>query len=97
MLTELSRREREANIKPDPDIDIFMKVRMDCNRIESIIIVRKVFSSLKYALNIWILQAAALEGQETTVTTDYILKVLDANLTRPGSCRITQRYTYGYN
>lgn len=26
MLTELARREKEANIKPDPDIDIFMKV-----------------------------------------------------------------------
>ena len=26
MLTELSRREKEANIKPDPDIDIYMKV-----------------------------------------------------------------------
>ncbi|AAF71978.1 Putative ABC transporter [Arabidopsis thaliana] len=25
MLTELARREKEANIKPDPDIDIFMK------------------------------------------------------------------------
>ncbi|KAK4590522.1 hypothetical protein RGQ29_020894 [Quercus rubra] len=25
MLAELSRREREANIKPDPDIDIYMK------------------------------------------------------------------------
>ena len=27
MLAELSRREKEANIKPDPDIDIYMKVR----------------------------------------------------------------------
>lgn len=27
MLAELSRREKEAKIKPDPDIDIFMKVR----------------------------------------------------------------------
>ncbi|KAI7727410.1 hypothetical protein M8C21_009516 [Ambrosia artemisiifolia] len=26
MLAELSRREKDANIKPDPDIDIFMKV-----------------------------------------------------------------------
>lgn len=26
MLAELSRREKELNIKPDPDIDIFMKV-----------------------------------------------------------------------
>ncbi|GJW87466.1 hypothetical protein Tco_0162806, partial [Tanacetum coccineum] len=25
MLAELSRRERDANIKPDPDLDIFMK------------------------------------------------------------------------
>ncbi|XP_058223774.1 pleiotropic drug resistance protein 1-like isoform X2 [Rhododendron vialii] len=25
MLTELSRREKEANIKPDPDLDIYMK------------------------------------------------------------------------
>ncbi|KAI8558579.1 hypothetical protein RHMOL_Rhmol04G0105600 [Rhododendron molle] len=45
MLAELSRREKEANIKPDPDIDIFMK-------------------------------AASLEGQEASVVTDYILKIL---------------------
>ncbi|KAJ4828263.1 hypothetical protein Tsubulata_012072 [Turnera subulata] len=43
MLVELSRREKEANIKPDPDIDMFMK-------------------------------AAALDGQATSVMTDYILK-----------------------
>ncbi|KAL5756301.1 hypothetical protein ACOSP7_020727 [Xanthoceras sorbifolium] len=45
MLAELSRREKAANIKPDPDIDVFMK-------------------------------AAATEGQEANVVTDYILKVL---------------------
>lgn len=26
MLTELSRREKAANIKPDPDLDVYMKV-----------------------------------------------------------------------
>jgi hypothetical protein len=26
MLAELSRREKAANIKPDPDLDIYMKV-----------------------------------------------------------------------
>lgn len=26
MLSELSRREKAANIKPDPDIDVYMKV-----------------------------------------------------------------------
>uniref|UniRef100_A0A7N0U871 ABC transporter domain-containing protein n=1 Tax=Kalanchoe fedtschenkoi TaxID=63787 RepID=A0A7N0U871_KALFE len=45
MLTELSRREKEASIKPDPDVDIYMK-------------------------------AAALEGQEASVVTDYIIKIL---------------------
>lgn len=44
MLSELSRRERDAGIKPDPEIDAFMK-------------------------------ATAIEGQETNVATDYILKV----------------------
>lgn len=29
MLTELSRREKAANIKPDPDLDIVMKVEYD--------------------------------------------------------------------
>ncbi|XP_061346220.1 pleiotropic drug resistance protein 1-like isoform X4 [Gastrolobium bilobum] len=45
MLVELSRREKAENIKPDPDLDIYMK-------------------------------AAALEGQETNVVTDYIIKIL---------------------
>ncbi|XP_073017629.1 pleiotropic drug resistance protein 1-like [Primulina eburnea] len=45
MLVELSRREKEANIKPHPDVDIYMK-------------------------------AAAIEGQEESIVTDYILKVL---------------------
>ncbi|ERM97072.1 hypothetical protein AMTR_s00122p00119310 [Amborella trichopoda] len=45
MLTELSKREKDANIKPDPDIDVFMK-------------------------------AASLNGQEASVVTDYILKIL---------------------
>ncbi|TQD71630.1 hypothetical protein C1H46_042844 [Malus baccata] len=45
MLAELSRREKEANIIPDPDLDIYMK-------------------------------AASLQGQETNVVTDYILKMI---------------------
>ncbi|XP_010532150.1 PREDICTED: ABC transporter G family member 40-like isoform X2 [Tarenaya hassleriana] len=45
MLAELSRREKQANVKPDPDIDVFMK-------------------------------AISMEGQEASVITDYMLKVL---------------------
>ncbi|KAK1370267.1 hypothetical protein POM88_036359 [Heracleum sosnowskyi] len=45
MLVELLRREKEANINPDLDIDLYMK-------------------------------AAAMEGQEASVVTDYVLKIL---------------------
>ncbi|KAM3699915.1 hypothetical protein ACB098_05G059300 [Castanea mollissima] len=45
MLAELSRREKAANIMPDPDMDIFMK-------------------------------GVSTEGQETSIMTDYVLKVL---------------------
>ncbi|CAN4095915.1 unnamed protein product [Withania somnifera] len=49
MLAELSRREKAANIKPDPDIDIYMK-------------------------------AAARQGQEANVVTDYVLKILGLDI-----------------
>ncbi|XP_028551888.1 ABC transporter G family member 44 isoform X1 [Dendrobium catenatum] len=49
MLTELSRREKAANIKPDPDIDVFMKAR-------------------------------SMEGKETGVNTDYIMKILGLDI-----------------
>ncbi|KAL9233903.1 hypothetical protein vseg_008838 [Gypsophila vaccaria] len=49
LLLELSRREKAASIKPDPDLDIYMK-------------------------------AAAVEGQEANVVTDYILKVLGLDI-----------------
>ncbi|XP_006652070.1 ABC transporter G family member 34-like [Oryza brachyantha] len=45
MLTELSRREKAANIKPDADVDAFMK-------------------------------ASAMEGKDSSLITDYILKIL---------------------
>ena len=37
MLAELSRREKEANIKPDPDLDVFMKVLM---KLETNVVIR---------------------------------------------------------
>ncbi|XP_026389740.1 pleiotropic drug resistance protein 1-like [Papaver somniferum] len=49
MLAEISRREKAANIKPDPDIDVYMK-------------------------------AAAIDGQEANVVTDYILKILGLDI-----------------
>ncbi|XP_022898531.1 pleiotropic drug resistance protein 2-like [Olea europaea var. sylvestris] len=49
MLLELSRREREAGIKPDPEIDAFMK-------------------------------ATAMAGKETSLITDYVLKILGLDI-----------------
>ncbi|KAL5545906.1 hypothetical protein UlMin_005593 [Ulmus minor] len=49
MLAELSRREKEAGIKPDPEIDAFMK-------------------------------ATAMAGQETSLVTDYVLKILGLDI-----------------
>ncbi|XP_012089672.2 pleiotropic drug resistance protein 2 [Jatropha curcas] len=49
MLAELSRREKQAGIKPDPEIDAFMK-------------------------------ATAIEGQEGSLVTDYVLKILGLDI-----------------
>ena len=45
LLAELTRKEAEAGIKPDPEIDTFMK-------------------------------ATAMSGQQTSLVTDYVLKVV---------------------
>ncbi|KAM7522495.1 hypothetical protein LguiA_012397 [Lonicera macranthoides] len=49
MLAELSRREKEAGIKPDPEIDAFMK-------------------------------ATSMSGLETSLITDYVLKILGLDI-----------------
>ncbi|KAG5607800.1 hypothetical protein H5410_029292 [Solanum commersonii] len=49
LLTELSRREKELGIKPDPEIDAFMK-------------------------------AIAVAGQESSLVTDYVLKLLGLDI-----------------
>ncbi|GLT82049.1 hypothetical protein SLE2022_004630 [Rubroshorea leprosula] len=49
MMLELSRREKEAGIKPDPEIDAFMK-------------------------------ATAMAGQETSLITDYVLRILGLDI-----------------
>ncbi|KAL0785746.1 hypothetical protein Bca101_001992 [Brassica carinata] len=49
LLTELSRKEGEAGIKPDPEIDAFMK-------------------------------SIAISGQETSLVTDYVLKILGLDI-----------------
>ena len=73
MLTELSRREKEANIKPDPDVDVYMKVKIHLIQTKSCVYIGsdKGYSKLFVLL---CKQAISVEGQESVVT-DYILKV----------------------
>ncbi|GAY59264.1 hypothetical protein CUMW_193190 [Citrus unshiu] len=63
LLTELARRENEAGIKPDPDIDVYMK------GFELLVIEYLISPSILLS------QAIATEGQEANVITDYYLKV----------------------
>nr|KYP53996.1 Pleiotropic drug resistance protein 1 [Cajanus cajan] len=49
LLSELTRREKESKIKPDPDIDVYMK-------------------------------ATATGGQEASLVTDYVLKILGLDI-----------------
>lgn len=76
MLTELLRREKEAKIKPDPDVDAYMKVRNNSLKFRIIYIIRKLHFCYSGSYDSFkTMQAAALEGQEASVVTDYILKV----------------------
>lgn len=47
MLAELSRREKEENIKPDPDIDIYQKVSSQIEKQKRTLIFHVGFSSRK--------------------------------------------------
>lgn len=70
MLTELVRREKEAKIKPDPDIDMYMKVKKNSNKIHSSCM------NKKECLKNLVAQASSLGGQKENLVTDYILKVV---------------------
>lgn len=106
MLAELSRREKTANIKPDPDLDIYMKVRMhlEKRKLEKKLMLNFCLNfylpwckiAAKSTLLLSILQAASLEGQETSVITDYILKV-PISLSDLKGMHHKQKYKKGYN
>ncbi|XP_020550291.1 pleiotropic drug resistance protein 1-like isoform X1 [Sesamum indicum] len=80
MLAELSRREKEANIKPDPDLDIFMKVMISLREkfLSCLLSAINCISQTTHHISSWsfILQAASIEGQDASVVTDYIIKIL---------------------
>ncbi|KAK9944958.1 hypothetical protein M0R45_010498 [Rubus argutus] len=65
MLTELSRREKEASIKPDPDLDIYMK------DVFEMIIQLRLFN-----FAIFVIVGNSIRRQRAAFVTNYILKVL---------------------
>ena len=93
MLAELSRRERDAKIKPDPDLDIYMKVKIWSSthnkHFESFMVEIKVKSELSTYHCFVVIQAAATKGQEASVVTDYTLKVWQIKIRdKPTSVRV---------
>lgn len=67
---EVSRREKEEGIVPDPDIDTYMKVFLqNFLKIITKSILRVYWAVTKY------LQAISVEGQKRNLQTDYVLKV----------------------
>lgn len=80
MLEELARREKSAGIKPDEDLDIFMKVGIcliyllsDSANLDLLIFCYIFYGKLLICHIV--LQASALGGQETSLIVEYILKV----------------------
>lgn len=74
MLLELARREKNAGIKPDEDLDIFMKV---LSHFINYSLLRESISLLhKLIYSRFFLQSLALGGQETNLVVEYIMKVI---------------------
>lgn len=81
ILTELIRREKEAKIVPDPVVDAYLKVFFS----DSLNFLVEHLASAPGLIeptlicsdnSCLFIQAIAVEGQSTTLQTDYILKVL---------------------
>ncbi|AET05265.1 pleiotropic drug resistance subfamily protein [Medicago truncatula] len=71
MLTELSRREKEAGIKPDPEIDAFMKVTSIEGQETSLV--------TYYILKVWLCEM--LVGPAKALFMDGISTGLDSSTT----------------
>jgi hypothetical protein len=73
MVAELSRREKEANVIPDPDIDVYMKVKY-CFTFKKSIVLIEGQNGNQSCTSLLPKQAISVEGQERVIT-DYTLKV----------------------
>lgn len=71
IMMEVSRREKQEGIVPDPDVDAYMKVYLRCLSAISWC----MYSISPNVMNNFLLQAISVNGLESTLQTDYILKV----------------------
>ncbi|KAF6156003.1 hypothetical protein GIB67_007439 [Kingdonia uniflora] len=81
MLVELSRREKGVGIKPDPEIDTFMKGVGTIYEMLAELSRREKGARIKPDPEIdALLKATALVGQGTSLVTNYILKILGLDI-----------------
>lgn len=72
-MVEVSKKEKEAGIVPDPDVDTYMKV-IKYEKVQLTILVIIFRTWPKVILSH--LQAVSVEGQRRNLQTDYVLKVI---------------------
>jgi hypothetical protein len=95
MLAELAKREKQAGIFPEKDVDVYMKVRFySCNSLESLwdypvesLILSKLLNALLNDVELYFglgVQATAVEGMQSSLSTDYIMKVTFTSQTSRG-------------
>ncbi|KAE9446717.1 hypothetical protein C3L33_21385, partial [Rhododendron williamsianum] len=70
IMVEVSRREKQAGVVPDPDVHTYMKV----------LLLSVFFFPLFLVLPKCFMRAISAEGQRTTLQTDYILKILGLDI-----------------
>jgi hypothetical protein len=74
MLMELARREKNAGIKPDEDLDLFMKAHTHSFVLFMLAIINFIHGH-KLIYSKFFVQSLALGGQETNLVVEYIMKV----------------------
>ncbi|KAG5525525.1 hypothetical protein RHGRI_031986 [Rhododendron griersonianum] len=82
IMVEVSRREKQAGVVPDPDVHTYMKVLLlSVFFFPLFLVLPKCFMRhIWYSIYVFFYQAISAEGQRTTLQTDYILKILGLDI-----------------
>ncbi|KAF7127829.1 hypothetical protein RHSIM_Rhsim11G0102600 [Rhododendron simsii] len=84
IMTEVIKREKQARVVPDPDIDTYMKDYKHTMIVKSLLFFARSLEQLALRFCITFSNfsdgSISIEGQKTTLQTDYILKILGLNI-----------------